>query len=395
MTDEDLRVRREKPLRADSDAGYAARIECDLSEITPHISGPDTVQVMTALGDLTERIPIDKAYLVSCVNSREEDLAAAAAVLKDKTIADGVEFYVAAASREVQAGAEKSGTWKTLLEAGGRPLPPGCGPCIGRGAGLLGPGEGGLSATNRDFQGRMGSRDARCYLASPQVVAASAVAGYITAPEPVRAHALTRRHAVPGSPRPRTETVAILDGFPSRVEGRLVFVPQDNLNTDGIYGKDFTYRDDMTPAMMAEVAMANYDPTFAGRVGKGDVLVGGRNFGTGSSREQAVTCLQAAGIAMVIAASFSQTYLRNAFNNGFACIECPALVARLREVFADAIQERTATIIREETVAVDFASATITFRGTRFAFTPLGAVPQALIVAGGVENQVRERLGLG
>ena len=126
------------------------------------------------------------------------------------------------------------------------------------------------------------------------------------------------------------ETVDILPGFPSGIRGRLVFLPMDNLNTDGIYGKDYTYREDMTPEMMARVVMENYDPQFAARTAAGDVVVGGFNFGTGSSREQAVTALKSKGIPLVIAGSFSQTYLRNAFNNGFLCIEAPGLVARLR-----------------------------------------------------------------
>ena len=114
-------------------------------------------------------------------------------------------------------------------------------------------------------------------------------------------------------------------------------MPQDNLNTDAIYGKDYTYRDDMTPEMMAAVVMENYDPQFAARAHAGDVIVSGFNFGTGSSREQAVTCLKAKGIPLVIAASFSQTYLRNAYNNGFLCIEVPKFVNRLRDQFASEI----------------------------------------------------------
>ena len=86
----------------------------------------------------------------------------------------------------------------------------------------------------------------------------------------------------------------------------------------------------MTPEMMARVVMENYDPQFAARTQAGDIVVGGFNFGTGSSREQAVTALKAKGIPLVIAGSFSQTYLRNAFNNGFLCIESPELVKRLR-----------------------------------------------------------------
>ena len=106
----------------------------------------------------------------------------AAAVLKGRRVAPGVELYVAAASKEIQEESERRGDWEALLGAGARPLPPGCGPCIGLGTGLLEAGEVGISATNRNFKGRMGSRDAQCYLASPAVVAASAAAGFIRGP---------------------------------------------------------------------------------------------------------------------------------------------------------------------------------------------------------------------
>jgi len=390
-----LRSWLDDPIGPDDNACYAARIALDLSSVTPHVSGPDTVQTATALSEIeAARIEIQRAYLVSCVNSRAEDIAAAAAVLADRKIADGVEFYVAAASREVQEEAQRNGTWKTLIDAGARPLPPGCGPCIGLGAGLLEPGQTGISATNRNFKGRMGSRDARCYLASPAVVAASAAAGYIRGPEPVEGRRLERRFELLERPAGAEEKVEILPGFPERVRGRLVFLPQDNLNTDGIYGKDYTYRDDMTPEMMADVIFENYDPELAGRSRKGDVIVGGWNFGTGSSREQAVTSLQAKGAAMVVAASFSQTYLRNAFNNGFPGVECPELVGRLRELFSAQVDAGEKSLIPGEEVDVDFAAGTISFRELTFRFPPLGAVPQSLVVAGGVENQVREQLGI-
>ncbi|MDX1389022.1 MAG: aconitase family protein, partial [Acidobacteriota bacterium] len=395
INDEQLDTWKKTPTAPDEDAVYAARITFDLSEVTPHVSGPDTVQEMTALADLEQqKIRIQKAYLVSCVNSRVEDLEAAAKVLEDKQVADGVSFYVAAASREVQTEAVKRGAWKTLLDAGARALPPGCGPCIGLGTGLLEPGEVGISATNRNFKGRMGSRDARCYLASPAVVAASAVAGYITGPDEVMRRDLKTSIEIGTAAPPATERVEILEGFPERVRGRLVFVPADNLNTDGIYGKDYTYRDGMTPEMMAEVVMENYDPAFAGRVGRGDVLVGARNFGTGSSREQAATALAAKGIAMVIAGSFSQTYLRNAFNNGFPCIECPDLIDRLRESFASEIGRGEKTVIPGDEIEVDFASGTVSYRAQTFRFPALGGVPQSLVVAGGVESRVRATLEL-
>jgi homoaconitate hydratase len=380
------------PPRPDQDAAYAARIVLDLSEVTPHVSGPDTVQVMASAREIEKkRVAIQKAYLISCVNSRLEDLDAAARVLKGKKVADGVKFYVAAASKWVQDEAERRGIWQTLIEAGARPLPPGCGPCIGLGTGLLEPGEVGISATNRNFKGRMGSRDAKCYLGSPEVVAASAVAGYISGPRAVNGVEPTRNYQQLATPI-AAERVEILPGFPEHVRGRLVLLPQDHINTDAIYGKDYTYRDDMTPAMMAKVAMENYDPQFATRAQKGDVVVGGFNFGTGSSREQAVTCLKAKGIPIVVAASFSQTYLRNAYNNGFLCVEVPELVKRLRAQFAKEIDSREKTIIPGDEADIDFASCVIRWRGQSFAFPALGSVPQSLVVAQGVESLVAKRL---
>src|SRR5438128_11394225 len=131
-----------------------------------------------------KRVPIQKAYLLSCVNARFEDLHDAGEVGRARGghVADGVEFYLAPASAEVQARSESNGDWQTLLGAGAIPLPPGCGACIGLGRGLVQKGEIAISATNRNFKGRMGDREAYGYLASPAVVAASALAGFICEP---------------------------------------------------------------------------------------------------------------------------------------------------------------------------------------------------------------------
>src|SRR5438309_2278659 len=394
FTEADLESWTRNSPHPDAHAAYAAKITLDLAQVTPHVSGPDTVQVMQSLAEMErKKVAIQKAYLVSCVNSRLEDLDAAARVLKGKKVAQSVQFYLGAASKWVQEEAERSGTWQTLMDAGARPLPAGCGPCIGLGVGLLEKGEVGISATNRNFKGRMGSRDAQCYLASPEVVAASAVAGYIRGPHEFAAREPAREYKEFAKAGPLTsEKVEILPGFPDRVKGRLVFMPQDNVNTDAIYGKDYTYSDDITREMMAKVVMENYDPQFAARTRAGDVIVSGFNFGTGSSREQAVTALKAKGIPLVIAASFSQTYLRNAFNNGFLCVEVPELAKRLREQFAGSSER---TIIPGDEINIEFTSGVITWRGEKFAFPPLGSVPQSLVIAEGVENLVAKRLGLG
>src|SRR2546430_4266378 len=369
FSEKDIQGWEKNPAAPDADAVYAARITLDLGQVTPHVSGPDTVQTMQSLAAIEKnKVAIQKAYLISCVNPRLEDLEAAAKVLKGQKVASGVKFYLSAASKWVQVEAEKRGIWQTLLDAGAQPLPSGCGPCIGLGVGLLEAGEVGISATNRNFKGRMGSRDAKCYLASPEVVASSAVAGYIRGPHQFANRAPQRAYTALASAAGGAEKVEILAGFPQRVKGRLVFMPQDNVNTDAIYGKDYTYRDDMTPEMMAKVVMENYDPQFAERTKAGDVIVSEFNFGTGSSREQAVTCLKAKGIPLVIAASFSQTYLRNAFNNGFLCIEVPDFVARVREQFAKDIAAKEKTIIPGDEIDIDFTSSTITWRGWQFTF---------------------------
>src|SRR5436189_3148859 len=173
-------------LSADADAEYAVELELDLATVVPHVSGPNEVRTMVSLPEMErKRVPIQKAYLLSCVNARFEDLHDAAEVVRAQGghVADGVEFYLAAASAETQAKSESSGDWQALVNAGAIPLPPGCGTCIGLGRGLVQKGETAISATHRNFKGRMGDRDSFVYLASPAVVAASALAGFIRAPK--------------------------------------------------------------------------------------------------------------------------------------------------------------------------------------------------------------------
>ncbi len=377
-------------LQADDNAVYAKVLMLDLGTVQPHISGPNHVKVMTPIWEARRKnIKINKAYLVSCVNSRVDDLAQAAEVVKGKKVAPGVEFYVSAASSEVQAEAEKRGDWKSLVEAGAIPLPPGCGPCIGLGQGLLQDGEVGISATNRNFKGRMGSRNAEAYLASPAVVAASAISGkidyfgkYEEAPPKGEIRILSTAASISGE-------VKILDSFPRNLDGEIIFCHQDNLNTDGIYPGKYTYIDDFTPEQQAGVVMENYDPEFKTLVREGDILVGGFNFGTGSSREQAATSLKYRGITLLVAGSFSQTYQRNALNNGFLVLEVPELVRDLKNKFGkDKLTVRTGWEAR-----VDFGRCLLSVNGKNYAIGSVGVAAQELIIEGGLENWVKARLG--
>jgi homoaconitate hydratase len=144
----------------------------------------------------------------------------------------------------------------------------------------------------------------------------------------------------------------------------------------------------MTREQMAAVTFENYDPNFNTLYQKGDVIVAGFNFGTGSSREQAATALKFKGIPCVVAGSFSETYKRNAFNNGFVVFECPELVAHLRKTLTN----RAPTAVGPA-ITIDYAKSLLSVDGKSFSFPPLSPAAQELIVAGGAEKLVASRLG--
>tara|TARA_B100000686_G_scaffold353777_1_gene460764 strand:+ start:841 stop:2814 length:1974 start_codon:yes stop_codon:yes gene_type:complete len=376
-------------LKADENAFYSQEIKLDLNTVTPHISGPNHVKTMTNILDAEKKgLKINKAYLVSCVNSRVDDLTAAANVVKNKKIAPHVEFYIAAASNEVQEQSEKNGDWQTLIDAGATPLPPGCGPCIGLGMGLLGPNEIGISATNRNFKGRMGDPTAEAYLASPAIVAASAIKGEISRSTKHEIIAPSSNIIKNEKLKKSTDTVQLLDGFPEKINGKIIFCHQDNLNTDGIYPGKYTYIDNFTNKQQAEVVMENYDPEFGKLVSKGDLLVGGYNFGTGSSREQAATSLKYRGIQVVLAGSFSQTYKRNAINNGFLVMEAPELVNDMKKEFGN----EKLSIKTDLAAIIDFKNSLIKIEEKEYSIAPLGKAAQELILTEGLENWVKENI---
>ena len=372
-------------LEADTGANYAKRLYLNLSTLAPYISGPNSVKVATPLAKhASDKIKIDRAYLVSCTNSRASDLAAAAKVFKDAAkenngkipkIADGVNFYIAAASEPEQIAAEAAGDWQAMIQAGAQPLPAGCGPCIGLGVGLLQPGEVGISTSNRNYKGRLGSTDAKAYLASPEVVAASALSGKISGPGRYQKpevwkgvefgngdgiqeadHMITTDEALEKifgqldstvanaekesgigtettTQKDKEKFVSILPGFPEKITGEIVFCDADNINTDGIYPGKLTYQDYVPTEQMAEACMQNYDPAFSSVAKEGDILVSGFSFGCGSSREQAATAILAKGIPLVVAGSFANIFSRNSINNALIGLEVPKLVERLRQSF--------------------------------------------------------------
>ncbi|KAG6837160.1 mitochondrial Homoaconitase [Arthromyces matolae] len=425
-----LEALRATKLESDSDAQYSSHLVFDLSTLVPHVSGPNSVKVSTPLPTLEDdHIAIQKAYLVSCTNSRVSDISAAAAVMKGNKVAPGVEFYIAAASSAVQQEAERLGDWDTLITAGAKVLPAGCGPCIGLGVGLLEEGETGISATNRNYKGRMGHPKAQAYLASPAVVAASAVKGYICGPAsldpaklpPVQAPTFSISNVSASASASPPSNEPLFSGFPETFFGPLLFAPQDNLNTDGIYPGKYTYADDITLEGQSKVVMENYDPNFASLVAEkrktfatfdgvhkeGVILVSGYNFGTGSSREQAATALKAAGVPVVIAGSFGDIFKRNAINNGLVCLESPELVSDLTARYAKDGKrgaggrggELTVDMGMTIEVGMKDGKAVVltvnTGEGKTYALRPVGASVQELWVCGGLEGFILKEIANG
>lgn len=453
----------ENQLVADKGAKFAKELYINLSTLSPYVAGPNSVKVATPLLDLAQKdIKVNRAYLVSCTNSRSSDIAAAAKVFKDAAeqnngvvpkIPDHVSFYIAAASLPEQKAAEEQGDWGTLLEAGAQPLPASCGPCIGLGTGLLEPGEVGISASNRNFKGRMGSTDALAYLASPEVVAASALAGKIATPgnyavpenytgvdlgegdgvkeeermisiedaldmlvkqaeaavasgeaalTPETASSSTSSPEAAAAPAPApaeeessTTLTEVLPGFPTEVTGEIVFCDADNVNTDAIYPGKYTYQDNVPVEKMSEVCMENYDASFRTTAKAGDILVSGFNFGCGSSREQAATAILAKGIKFVCAGSFGSIFAKNSINNALVKCDLPKLVERLRSEFPD----KTPVRRTGWTLTWDVRRSLVTVRegeGGKSWSQKVGEIPpsvQEIIAAGGLEKWLKRDFG--
>lgn len=168
-------------VRADADASYCRELKYDLSAMEPVVAKPHAVDNVAPISEVAG-LPVQQAFLGTCTNGRLSDLRAAAALLKGKHVASGVRLLVIPASRSILQGALADGTIETLVAAGAMVAPPGCGPCLGAHMGLLAPGERCISSSNRNFQGRMGSKDAEVFLGSPLTVAASALTGVLTDP---------------------------------------------------------------------------------------------------------------------------------------------------------------------------------------------------------------------
>ena len=325
------------PLESDPDAVYDRVIPIDLGTLTPLIAcphSPDNVVEVSTLKDTK----VDQVCIGSCTNSSLVDMLKVAAILKGKTIAPGVELSVSPGSRQVLSMLAACGALNDILASGARLLECACGPCIGMG---FSPNSGGVSLRtfNRNFLGRSGTKDASVYLVSPETAAASALTGYITDPmtlPPIPEIALPEHFAVDDSsvlqplPPEQAADAVVLRGpnikpFPKgkpvedEIGAQLVLKVGDNITTDHIMpagAKVLPYRSNIPK--MSEFCFEVCDPTFPARAkeaGSG-IILGGSNYGQGSSREHAALVPMYLGIRAVVTKSFARIHVANLINAG-------------------------------------------------------------------------------
>ncbi|TET29527.1 MAG: 3-isopropylmalate dehydratase [Candidatus Heimdallarchaeota archaeon] len=167
-----------------------------------------------------------------------------------------------------------------------------------------------------------------------------------------------------------------------KFKGKIWIFPEKNINTDQIFPGKYTY-DPLTPEQMAEYALEDYLPSFAKEVKKGDILITGQNFGSGSSREQAVTCLKAAGVAAIVGISFGRIFYRNAINNAFPLIQCPKATYYIFEKKDQ---------LKDEKVQVDLVKGEVLVGEKTFSFPPLKGEALNIFEAGGLLEYTKEKL---
>ena len=329
-------------LKADDDAVYDAVVEINLSELVPLAAcphSPDNVKSVEEIG----KIKIDQVCIGSCTNSSLQDLLKVAHILKGKTVHPDVSLAIAPGSKQVYNMMAQCGALSDLIDAGARILECACGPCIGMGQS---PNSKGISLRtfNRNFEGRSGTRDGQIYLVSPETAAASAVAGVFTDPRtlgdmppyvmPEKFYINDNMVVPPASPE-EAKNVEVLRGpnikpFPvntplaESIEADVTLKVGDNITTDHIMpagAKILPLRSNI-PAI-SQHCFTVCDETFPKRAleaGK-SIVVGGVNYGQGSSREHAALAPLYLGVKAIICKSFARIHRQNLINNGILPLE--------------------------------------------------------------------------
>ena len=299
------------PFFADEDASYEKIIEIDIEGLDPMVSRPGHPEDVIAVDQL-KQIPVDSGIIASCTNGRMEDMRAAAEVLKDHHVAPGRVLKIVPATDKIWKQCLEEGLVDIFKQSGAIIGTAGCAGCAAGQIGQTGKDEVEISTGNRNFAGKQG--EGNVYLASPATVAASVVSGMITAAEKILETPsdlfIPQDWLFPSSEKDVSKEVP-----PLQVNGRAWVIPRDNIDTDMIFHNRYLHITDIEE--MGQYTFDNLKgyEDFAQKVKPGDIVVVGKNFGCGSSRQQAVDCFKSLGISVIIAESFGAIYERNAINN--------------------------------------------------------------------------------
>jgi len=316
-------AREVRPVFADDDAYYFKTFKIDVSGFRPMVSRPgephDTVDISELYGT-----KIDSVFIGSCTNGRMSDMKAAAEILKDRKVAPGVILKIVPATNTIWNQCLREGILDIFKKAGALVSNAGCAGCAAGQVGQNGPGEITLSTGNRNFPGKQGKGSV--YLASPAVAAASSVAGYITSPENIPDNPALFQYnhgSVQAEPGSNDKSVSVTKGY--ILTGRIWIIDKDNIDTDMIFHNRYLAITDIRE--MGQYTFDNLKgfEDFAKKAKPGDIVIAGKNFGSGSSRQQAVDCFISLGIQAIIAESFGIIYERNAINAAFPVIAVPSL----------------------------------------------------------------------
>lgn len=322
-------------LLPDADAEYDEEITIDLGSLEPLAAkphSPDNVEAVSSIG----AIKVDQVAIGSCTNSSYMDMIKVAKILKGKTVHPDVSLVIAPGSKQVLTMLAKEGALADMVAAGARILESACGPCIGMGQA---PATNAVSLRtfNRNFEGRSGTRSARVYLVSPETAAASALTGVLTdprtlgdAPEVTMPEQFHINDNMVVAPAPEGEEVEVVRGpnikpfpvnkeLPEKLEGTVLIKVGDNITTDHIMpsnAKLLPYRSNVP--YLAEYCLTPCDPDFPKRAKEngGGFIVGGSNYGQGSSREHAALAPLQLGVRGVLAKSFARIHMANLINSG-------------------------------------------------------------------------------
>ena len=333
---------------ADDNTKYAQRIKIDVADLQPQIAKPNSPADVVAVGELKNE-EIHSAFIGSCTNGRFEDYVIAASILKGRKVADGMMLKIVPATAEVFDRMLDEGLIKIFRDAGALVSNPGCGGCASGQIGIIGENEVQVSTSNRNFRGKQGKGDT--YLASAATVAASALFGVITCPtqvehklfdfvpdeqyereilqpqvtanKDVNEYEKDKNGAPKSIPTPeKKETVIKGRAFKLLFsDGNLI----DDIDTDMIFHNRYLHIKDID--QMGQYALDNlmgYED-FAKKVQPGNIVLAGKNFGCGSSRQQAVDCFRGLGVPLLVTESTGAIYKRNAINSGMPLLECDGL----------------------------------------------------------------------